>query len=257
MSFDFSAKIDPTLSRPIYLQLLDIFETHISEGKLVSGELIPSENELCEAFHISRTTVRQTLRGLEDRGMIERRRGLGTFISVPKVSRTIDNMYSFTEQMEKIGKVPSSRIMSFKLVDKNDCIAPVKEFESQRVVHVVRVRLADDCPMLVEETFLPVDMCPNLSWEMIETTPLYSILSDAYGLAIARAVETYEAVIMTKEEAQVLQCDTIGPAFLIKRSTWDNRGKLIEYTKSIAPSSRSKFEIKMYQDGVQVERKAL
>lgn len=257
MSFDYSAKIDPSLSRPIYLQLLDIIESNITEGNLASGDMLPSENELCDAFHISRTTVRQTLHELEVHEMIDRKRGRGTFISGPKVSRHLGNLYNFSEEMEKLGKTPTSRIVSFRLVRKEDCSSVVSEFDSERLIDVVRVRLADNCPMLLEKTYLPVSLCPNLAWEMLETKSLYSLLSETYGLAISRAVETYEAVIMTKEESQLLDCDSGGPAFLIKRRAWDERGRLIEYTKSITPSSRSKFEITMHKDSIQVERKTV
>ena len=257
MSFDFSSTIDPASSRSIYSQLMDIIDRQIENGLLSPGDLLPSENEFCDAYHISRTTVRQALHELEMHGTIERKRGRGTFVSIPKVSRNIGSLYSFSEEMLRIGKKPSSRIISFKLVSKDDSIPAAKELASERIIDVVRIRLADDCPMLVENTFLPVSLCPNLSWEMLETQSLYSILSNNYGLIISRAIESYEAVIMTREESQLLECESTGPAFLIKRSTWDDQGRMIEYTKSITPSSRSKFEIHMYQNGVQVERKTL
>ena len=257
MGFDFSYAIDPSSTRPIYVQLLDIISGQIENGLLSPEDLLPSENEFCEAYHISRTTVRQTLHELERRGMIVRKQGRGTFVSIPKVSRNIGTLYSFSEEMRRIGKTPSSRIVGFKLVSKDMCVSEARDLASERILDVVRVRLADGFPMLVENTFLPVGLCPNLSWEMLETQSLYSILSDSYGLSIARAIESYEAVIMTREESQLLECESTGPAFLIRRSTWDDQGRMIEYTKSITPSSRAKFEIFMYPDGVQVERKSL
>ncbi len=257
MSFDFSSTIDPCSPRSIHSQLLDIINGQIESGLLSSGDLLPSENDFCDAYHISRTTVRQALHELEMHGVIERKRGRGTFVSVPKVSRNIGNLYSFSEEMLRIGKTPSSRIISFKLVSKDECIPAVRDLASRRIIDVIRVRLADGCPMLVENTFLPVDLCPNLSWEMLETQSLYSIFSNCYGLTIARAIESYEAVIMTKDESQLLECESTGPAFLIKRTTWDDQERMIEYTKSITPSSRSKFEISMSQNVVQVERKTL
>ncbi len=65
--------------------------------------------------------------------------------------------------------------------------------------------------MLIENTFLPVSLCPNLSWEMLETESLYSILSKKYGLKIAKAIETYEAVVMTKEESQAARMQSRRP----------------------------------------------
>lgn len=257
MAFDLSAKLDPNAPRAIYLQLLDIIETQITEKKLAPGDMLPSENELCESFRISRTTVRLALHELELRGLITRRRGIGTFIMEPKISRQLGNLYSFTEDMKKIGLMPSSKVLSYRLLSRDECPAPIQAFQSQRIIEVVRLRLADGRPMLIERTHLPVELCPDLSWERLENNALYSILSEHYGLRPCRAVETYEAAVVNKEEAQHLQCEAGQPAFLLKRSTWDTEERLIEYTVSIMPGSRSKFEISMYRDSVQVARKTL
>lgn len=254
MNFDFSNEILPDSPESIYLQLFNIIQKPIEDGKLVPGDMLPSEMEFCSAYHISRTTVRQALHELELIGAIERKRGLGTFISSPKLSRNIGNLYSFSDEMHIMGKVPSSNIIDFKLIEKEKCPSTAREMDSKRLIDVVRIRLADGCPMLIENTFLPVSLCPNLSWEMLETESLYSILSKKYGLKIAKAIETYEAVVMTKEESQLLECNPGDPAFLIKRVTWDDHGRMIEYTKSITASARSKLEITMYPNGVQAER---
>ena len=117
--------------------------------------------------------------------------------------------------------------------------------------------MANGRPMLLEKTYLSVDLCPDLSWERLENNALYAILTERYHLQPYRAVETYEAVLMTKEESQTLQSKPGEPAFLLRRSTWDAKERLIEYTTSIMPSSRSKFEITMYHDSVQIVRKTV
>ena len=101
MAFDFTAKVDPNASRAIYLQLQDIIEDQINTRKLRHGEMLPSENELCDAYHVSRTTVRQAFHELEQQGMIVRKQGLGTFVAEQKVARSLGNLYSFTEDMKK------------------------------------------------------------------------------------------------------------------------------------------------------------
>lgn len=257
MAFDFVKQIDPNAARAIYLQLLDIINSQIQSQTLKVGDMLPSEKEFCAHYHISRTTIRQTLRELEDRGQIVRRRGLGTFISEPKISRRLGNLYNFTEDMQQLGLTPSSKVLSYRLIYREECGLAVSEFASERLIEVVRLRLADGRPMLIECTYLPVDLCPDLSWERLENSPLYTILTERYGLRPYRAVETYEAIVMTKEESQQLESNAGEPAFLIRRSTWDAEERLIEYTKSVMPSSRSKFEITMYHDSVQISRKTI
>ena len=257
MAFDFTKKVDTKASRAIYLQLLDMIQEQIRGKSLKPGDMLPSEKEFCQRYHISRTTVRLTLRELEQQGLIIRRRGLGTYISEPKVSRHLGSLYSFTEDMKKLGLTPSSQILSYRLVSREDGPAALSEFQSERLIEVVRLRLANGRPMLIEQTYLSVVLCPDLSWERLENNALYAILTERYHLQPYRAVETYEAVIMSKEESQQLQSKPGEPAFLLRRSTWDAEGRLIEYTTSVMPSSRSKFEITMYHDSVQIARKAV
>ena len=257
MSFDFSQKIESGTSRAIYLQLMDIIEQQIAEKKLLPGDMLPSENEFCHSYGISRTTVRQTLHELEAQGFIERKRGIGTFIQEQKVSRRLGNLYSFSEDMKKLGLTPGSKVLSYRLVSRLECKSPVMRFDSDRLIEVQRLRIADNRPLLLERTYLSVELCPNLPWETLENSSLYALLTEQYGLKPERAIETYEAVLMRKEEAQALQCEVGQPAFMLSRSTWDNAGRLIEYTVSIMPSSRSKFEIHMQHDSVRVERKPL
>lgn len=257
MAFDFTKELDFKAARAIYLQLLDMIQEQIQNESLKPGDMLPSEMEFCQHYHISRTTVRLTLRELEQQGFIIRRRGLGTYISEPKVSRHLGSLYSFTEDMKKLGLTPSSRILSYRLVSRQEGSAALQEFQSDRLIEVVRLRLANERPMLIESTYLSVELCPDLSWERLENNALYAILAERYHLQPYRAVETYEAVIMSKEESRQLQSKPGEPAFHLCRSTWDAKGRLIEYTTSIMPSSRSKFEITMYHDSVQIMRKTV
>ena len=99
MAFDFTNKVDPKASRAIYLQLLDMIQGQIQDKSLKPGDMLPSEKEFCQHYHISRTTVRLTFRELEQQGLIIRRRGLGTFIRNQGIPAS-RQPYSFTEDMK-------------------------------------------------------------------------------------------------------------------------------------------------------------
>jgi len=142
MAYDFSMKIEPCTSRAIYLQLLDIIEQQTVDKKLLPGDMLPSENELCQAYGISRTTVRQALRELEAQGLIVRKRGIGTFIQEQKVSRRLGNLYSFSDEIKKLGMTPSSKVLSYRLVSRSDFKSAAMDFESERLIEVQRLRIA-------------------------------------------------------------------------------------------------------------------
>ena len=92
---------------PLYSQLVSIVKRNISAGTLQTGDLLPSEAELCKTFEISRSTVRQAIGALESEGLVVRKQGRGTFVAEPKVRRKTENVYSFTSEIYSFGKVPS------------------------------------------------------------------------------------------------------------------------------------------------------
>jgi GntR family transcriptional regulator len=99
---------------PVYQQLANYFGGLISSGELKEGDALPTETALCKTLGISRSTVRQAFLQLEDDGVIVRKKRVGTRVCKPKLKRNINNLYNFTTEMQALGLVPSSRILSFQ-----------------------------------------------------------------------------------------------------------------------------------------------
>ena len=119
---------------------------------------------------------------------------------------------------------------------------------------MVRLRLANGYPILLEKTFITYDLCPDLVKENLEEGSLYSTLREKYNLLLDHAYETYEVGKIRKEEAKILRCQVSLPAFVIERLTYLKTEVPVEWTKSIARGDRLRFTVRLVADQAQIRR---
>ena len=163
---------------PLYLQLASLTRRCISSGLLKPGDQLPSEAELCRHFNISRSTVRQALKELEEQGLVLRRQGLGSFVAEPKLYRRSENIYSFTSEATAMGRKPGSRLLSFEIIRPSADIRRLMELrdESVEVYRFTRIRLVDEMPLMLETSYYPCYIYPGLTRELVQTHSFYSLL---------------------------------------------------------------------------------
>lgn len=230
---------------PLYYQLMDILVEKIDSGELKEDDQLPSERELCESYKVSRTTVRQTMQELEKEGYIYKIHGKGTFVSPRTYSQSLLKFYSFSEEMKKAGKHPMTKVVSFKkiLCDKKTAKVMNLEVEDE-IFKIIRLRLADDEPMLYETSYIPVQYFPNLSSEELELTPLYEIFRSQYNVNISSASESFKAVSANKVEADMLTIKKGSPCLQLERITY-SPSAVIEYTISIARGDKFTYTVEL------------
>jgi GntR family transcriptional regulator len=197
----------------------------------VPGDALPSEAELCERFGVSRMTVRQALTELTAEGLVERRRGQGTFVSAPPVHRRPGVFLSFSEEMGRRGLRPSSRLVSAALDwPRPDEVADLALTPGEQVVRVVRVRLADGIPIALEDAALVARLAGVLDADL-ESGSLHTELG-RFGVAPARAVGTIAARIARASEVAQLDL-TPGAALLVElRLLFDQSDAAFERTET-------------------------
>lgn len=142
---------------PLYFQILTLIKRQIHSGILKQGDLVPSENQLCSQYGVSRSTVRQALAQLTEEGLIIRRRGKGSFIASEKLKRNLNHLYSFTEDMISLGLDPHSEVLEKTIVKATNDIAKTLAILSENtdVLKLTRLRFANDEPLLLETTYIP------------------------------------------------------------------------------------------------------
>ena len=239
----------------LYSQIVNIVKRNLSAGTLSAGELLPSESELCRAFDVSRSTVRQAVGILEAEGLVVRKQGRGTFVAAPKVRRRTERVYSFTDEISAAGLTPSSTLIEFEILSPTPDIVKVLELKSpeERVYRFTRLRNVDDEPIILENSFYPQRLYPGLTREKLQTHSFYSLLQEV-GVVPADAVDSYEAVVIGREEAELLHCKPGTCGFSVQRRTFDVNGVCYEYTQSLIRADRVKLDLYLHRDGVSFSR---
>ena len=151
-----------------YLCLANSLIEQITEGVYPKGCLLPSEREICEKYNISRTTARQALNILAQEGYITSIQGKGTVVTHPQIQQELGTIYSFDEDMRQLGKNPETHIMDFIEMSAPDALAAIFSLPPGCPIYrIMRLRLADQKPMLLETNFLPCSRFPHFNHKMM------------------------------------------------------------------------------------------
>ena len=240
---------------PLYFQLVSIIKRNIAASILSPGDLLPSETELSKRLSISRTTVRLAIGALADEGLVVRRQGLGTFVAEPKVRRKTENVYSFTSEIRAMGMTPSSTILEFDVIQPTPDIVRMLELQSDQipVYRFTRIRRVDGAPLMLETSFYPQYIYPNLTRELLEHHSFYSLLYDV-GLIPDSAIDSYDAVKLRHEEADLLGCKPGSPGLFHQRRTRSEKGELFEFTQTIMRGDRVHLDVVLHRNGISFSR---
>lgn len=244
-----SDKLSLSSDIPLYAQLVGIIKRHISSGTLAVGQLLPSEAELCRVLDISRNTVRQAIGELEEEGLVVRKRGKGTFVADPATSRR-GVRYSFTTEVSSMGKAPSSTLVGFDMMTPPAAVYRKMELKEGTPVYcLTRIRNVDGQPLILETSYYPQFIFPNLTREMVQTHSFYSLLYHI-GVVPFCADDSYEAVILDEKQASLLGVEPGSCAFYHQRRTKTEDGRIYEYTRSYIRGDRVRLDVHMQKSGM-------
>jgi GntR family transcriptional regulator len=225
-------KIDAQSPVPLYAQLESMLAAEIAAGTLTPGSQLPKEEELVKRYAISRTTVRQTIQNLIRRGLIEIRRGKGTFVLQPKITQELTELSGFVEDMESLGRHASARLVDKQTVPASDSVARQLAITAGTpVVRIQRVRLADHSPLSFDETYLPKEIGERILQNDLETEPIFSLLEQKYDTPLVEAEYRLEAVSADTTVARALGIAAGCPIFLIERTSYTSGHQPVDYEK--------------------------
>lgn len=232
--------LESTVSAPKYQSIHDALLV-IIEG-LPAGSAMPTERELCQTYAVSRATVRQALGQLEIEQRIYRRQGKGTFVANSKIEQRLELM-SHTEGMRASGISPSSKLIDVRRVAAgSDVAARLGLTAKAEVLRIERLRLADGDPIAIEVVFLSAARFDGITAVLSDSASLYQLLSSNYGVELASAEETIEAVVAEGREAGLLRCQAGMPLLMLSRRTLDTSGQPIEFVRSLYRGDRYRFQ---------------
>src|SRR5882724_4788544 len=224
--------IDPDNPLPLYAQVESILAAEIAAGSLPAGTKLPNEDELVERYAVSRTTIRQTIQNLVRRGLIEIRRGKGTFVLQPKITQELTELSGFVEDMQSLGRQATARLLDKRIVPAGDSVARQLAIATgTQVVRIQRVRLADDVPLSFDETYLPREIGEKIIENDLETEPIFTLLEQKYNTPLVEAEYRLEAVSADATVARALGIVAGSPIFLIERTSYTTGRQPVDYER--------------------------
>ncbi len=221
--------------------------TRLLDSGMQAHEPLPSERELMDRFEVSRVTVRHALADLVQRGRVYRVHGAGTFVAEPVVRKEM-TLSSFSEDMAARGLVASSRILAVGREVAGAAVGQQLQLSpAEEVVHLTRLRLANSEPMCLEDTHLPVEIAGDVVTKLHEKSSLYELLHTHAGVRVVRAEQQLRPTVLSREEAALLDVPPLSPALLTTRVTFDERGRRVEYAKSLYRGDRYSIEVNLWR----------
>jgi GntR family transcriptional regulator len=231
---------------PLYRQIEEAMRERIRSGELRPGAQVATETELMVEYGVSRATVRQALAGLVAEGLLEIRRGLGTYVTAPRFEHTIGGFYSFSREIERHGLEPGTKVLDLRTMPAVDIVAESLGIPAgTKVVALRRLRLAGPDPLVVETSHLPATRFPGLETVDFSQVRLYDTLLNRYGCRPTRARETFEPILLTADEATLLDQRRGEPALRVERIAYDQDDIPIEFCRSTVRGDRYRYSVEL------------
>lgn len=250
--------LDEAADAPLYRQLKHrILQLVVTEA-LEPGEALPTEQQLCDAFRLSRATVRRCFKDLVDEGYVVRRRGRGTFVSVPTGQDGLETLYtqvSTSSFIERSGARASSRFLGCRLVEATGAAARALALgKGTKAWELNRLRLADGKPVVHELAYVPHGLCPRLGDLDLESQSLYRRIAEESGELAARTEEHIEAVTLDRREAKLLLAPSGSAGLRVVARSLNVAGRPIEASVGIARADRLHVNITYGMDGMRASK---
>lgn len=229
---------------PLYFQVAQHLESAINSGTIPVGTLIQNEVDLAASMGLSRPTMRRAMQHLVDKGLVVRRRGIGTRVVQPKLRRPLE-LSSLYDDLASAGRKPTTRVLSFENVEARAEVAERLEMdEGSPVLELVRLRSAAGEPIAKMTNYLPESLA-NFSEKDLADHGLYDLIR-RQGIVLHSATQTLGARNATAAESRMLDEPKGAAVITAQRVTYDDHGSAVEFGTHLYASSRYTFEVQLF-----------
>jgi DNA-binding GntR family transcriptional regulator len=236
-------EVDRTSPVPLYYQVATRLQELIEKGEIGVGSRIENEVDLAERLGVSRPTTRRAIQYLVERGMLVRKRGVGTQVVHPKVRRPVE-LSSLYDDLIAGDRAPHTEVLDLRIVPASDAIAAALEIApGTDVTWIERLRYAGDEPLALMHNAIPTDLL-DLTRDDLADRGLYELLRRA-GHVPRIATQVIGARSATATEARTLAEKRGSSLLTMVRTAWDATGRALEYGSHVYRASRYSFEINL------------
>ncbi|MFB5674206.1 UTRA domain-containing protein [Paenibacillus terreus] len=237
-------KLNVSSQSPLYLQLKQIIKEDISRGVYKAGQKLPPEAEIGKTYGVSRITVRRAITDLVEEGILHSQQGKGSYVRELKEKRELISVGSFSDITTTSGKTPSSQILSNIVIEADEKLADTfKIRENDPVLKLHRLLFIDNQPFIIETSYFPLGILPDLEKHIGESPSTYQILKNRYAIEPTYSEKTLEMILSTEYESNLFHCDRGTSLYLLDKISYDQEDRPIHYSQSIYMASKVIFTI--------------
>ncbi|MDM3358042.1 GntR family transcriptional regulator [Citrobacter sp. Cb004] len=229
--------------KPMYRQIADVLREQVAKGELKPGDALPTESTLQSRFEVSRVTIRQALKLLTEQNIIESIQGSGWYVKEERVNYDIYQLTSFYEKLADRQVETHSEVKVFEVIPAGEMLAEWLQLAAEdKVWHVKRVRFIKQKAVTLEETWMPLALFPDLTWEVMENSK-YHYIEQIKKMVIDRSEQELIPIIPDEDTVEMLGMpqgkpvlEKISRGFLLD-------GRIFEYSRNTFKSDDYKFTL--------------
>ncbi|MEV0272473.1 GntR family transcriptional regulator [Hamadaea sp. NPDC050747] len=245
MTSPLSLTLDRSSPVPLYFQVAQQIEDLIDRGELPPGARLDNEIQLADSAGLSRPTVRQAIQYLVDKGLLVRKRGVGTQVVHGTVKRPVE-LSSLYDDLSHVGQRPATKVLAVETVAADDSVAVALGLApGAPVLHLERLRFAQGEPLAIMHNWLPAGLL-DLTAERLEQHGLYQLLRSA-GVHMRVANQRISARAATAAEARLLHERRGAPLLTMTRTAYDDVGRAVEQGSHVYRPELYSFEMALVE----------
>jgi GntR family transcriptional regulator len=231
---------------PKYIQISTWLTEMIQKGRYAVRDRLPSESKLSEFFRVNRNTVRQAIGDLVVKGVVEKRNGVGSFVThrpFQSVTYTLQHISSFTDDMIRLGITPQTRLIHQRAIE-----APLEVAEKLMlgkggtVILTERLRSGNHVPLVIERSYLPYQEFKEIL-KMRLTGSLYRLLTKRFHVTLRRSIQTFRAISLSREDAKLLGVVPRSPGIFLESVIYDSKNIPVEVLHAYHRGDKYVFEV--------------
>ncbi len=228
---------------PLYQQLYDNIRKQITVGVYKPGDKLPSEGDLCKEFNVSRITVRNALKQLVEEEILCKKRGKGTYVTIPARVEALCAGNSFTNSCHRINAKPSTKIIATSIERANKAACEALNIEQDdKVICMKRLRLIDDVPVIFEIDYFRMEYMFLLK-EDLEDSSLMETISKNISTQPKRVEDMFEVKYSNKEYSDLLKCATNMPLLKVRQLVYAENDEVLYYNEQYIRSDKYKYTV--------------
>lgn len=237
------ARIDRHSPVPLYFQIAELLRGDMRTRRMRQGDLLTTDERVQREFAVSRATARKALDELVDEGLVERVTGKGTFVTEPRLQVPLPAMLSFTEELERRGMRPHTRVVSVGWVSADEHVRQALGPQAEmRVLRLERIRYANDKPVLHTVDVLPEQLGIGPGEDF--SGSLYRLM-ESHGVRLAECQNIIGAAVTDRRLGQLLRVKKGFPVLALRRTSYDSEGRPVLYEEAACRGDLYSYAIRL------------